>query len=96
MDRRRFFRFLPLSALGVVGRLPAQTVSEEEKEPSPWVEWECRMEARDWSKEDAPVMFRCRTKYKALRGTAPICPMCGYQLAVGPGEKDKVVGIEIK
>jgi hypothetical protein len=94
MDRRRFFRFLPLSALGVVGRLPAQTVSKEE--PSPWVEWQCQSKAYDYRHEPPTVMFECHTKFKSLRGTVPICPMCGYAMAVGPDKKDKVVGIEIK
>ncbi len=98
MDRRKFFSFLPLSALGLAVDTPAEpAVSSKDSELSPWVEWTCEREIFDYSVEPPKLIFRCGTKFKFIRGAHPYCPKCGaLQYVDSFAHRDKMAGIEIQ
>lgn len=96
MDRRKFFRVLPLSLLG----LPAALKAEPEKpaEPSPWSEMVCQREERVEAIHgyDRPA---CGTRFKFLRvDHTPYCPACGYAQDMSRNDelRQKISGIEVK
>jgi len=92
MNRREMFRFLPL-AVGLAVPLPA-LAKQASKEDSPWVYFTCRNER--WDDAGKPY-WACRTEFKFVRGTDPMCPKCGSRHWLEREEyMQKMTGIEIK
>lgn len=97
MDRRKFFRALPLSLAGILAS-PGEAKSVpyyDGNAADVWVEYTHTCRYYDPRKEDFVEVDTVR--FKAIRGTPAYCPRCFCTVYMEPEEfRLKQVGIEIK